>query len=404
MKPVKTITDQVKFIPRAIVWLLSFCLWLGSTGSSCAEVRGAATYAPGVGIQSKQVERKQAAVPEPTTHTAEPPQQSTVPSTTTTPSPSEHLAELVLPEEQKQAVALQIFLDQKNFGPGFIDGNPGQFTRLAIAHYNESLGRDRNDPRVIAESLAEVDDVFATAIIPAVAEKYVDPSLPTERPLQAERKSMPYRSYAELMAERYHTSVDLLTELNGQKRVQSARVRSALIVPNVDPFLIESMKHGRTHKRDKSLSARHVVVDTAIKQVLIYALEIEASGNESAARPQQAKPRLIASFPITPGKSRFIPKGYWNLKNSIELPEWRFDQQLLDTGVRGTKSLSIPPGPNNPIGVIWNGLTKSGIGIHGTNNPRTIGRARSAGCIRLANWDAARIPQLVRPGVVVVIR
>jgi len=123
-----------------------------------------------------------------------------------------------------------------------------------------------------------------------------------------------------------------------------------------------------------------------------------------AVKLNVAKPVLIASFPITPGKTRFIPKGFWNLKNSVELPEWRYDKKLLETGVRGKEYLRIPPGPNNPVGIIWNGLTKSGIGIHGTNNPRTIGRARSAGCIRLANWDAARIPNLVRPGAVVVIK
>ncbi|MBT44705.1 MAG: hypothetical protein CL922_04630 [Deltaproteobacteria bacterium] len=54
--------------------------------------------------------------------------------------------------------------------------------------------------------------------------------------------------------------------------------------------------------------------------------------------------------------------------------------------------------------MLWSGLTKSGIGIHGTASPRTIGRSLSAGCIRLANWDAARFPTLVRPGAKVVIR
>ena len=92
------------------------------------------------------------------------------------------------------------------------------------------------------------------------------------------------------------------------------------------------------------------------------------------------------------------------MKNAVELPVWRYDQQLLDTGKRGTESLNIPGGPNNPVGVLWCGISKPGIGMHGTSNPETIGRSQSAGCIRLANWDIVRIPGLLRPGCSVEIR
>jgi len=88
----------------------------------------------------------------------------------------------------------------------------------------------------------------------------------------------------------------------------------------------------------------------------------------------------------------------------VEFPTWRYDKQLLETGVRGEESLNIPAGPNNPVGVLWVGLTKSGIGIHGTDTPRTIGRARSSGCIRMANWDVVHIPNYVRPGSVVIVK
>ena len=52
--------------------------------------------------------------------------------------------------------------------------------------------------------------------------------------------------------------------------------------------------------------------------------------------------------------------------------------------------LYYPPGPRNPVGIVWIGVNKKGIGIHGTDSPDTIGRSASHGCIRLANWDAAR--------------
>ena len=313
-------------------------------------------------------------------------------------------AELVLPARgSDDAMRLQIFLDQKQFAPGIIDAKPGQFTELAIANYNQSLGRLPNDDQVLSESRAQITVPYSTAITPTIAAKYVDTSLPTKRSLQAKRKAMAYRSIGEFMAERYHTSPELLIELNGYSTVRSAKAGTALKVPNVEPFLLENLKAGRSNKKDEVLSARHVVVDTEMKQVLIYQL-VQPAYHADEVPSEPAKPKLIASFPITPGKLKFIPKGYWNLKNSIELPVWRYDQQMLDTGVRGKESLSIPPGPNNPVGVIWNGLTKSGIGLHGTNNPTTIGRARSAGCIRMANWDAIRFPTLVRPGAVVVIK
>ena len=324
---------------------------------------------------------------------------------------------IAIPETGAEAVRLQIFLDQKHFGPGFIDGKVGMFTQLAIENYNTSLGRDISDRRVIAESIREVPELYASAIIPSFVGDFVDPSLPQEKPLQAEKTFMPYRSVAEFMAERYHTSEDLLVELNGMEAVWRAKPRDVLRVPNIEPFKIERLTRGRSHKSDENLSARHVVIDTTIRQVYIYQLVLpEVEGGQSAPEKENAeaanqaikvkaaKPEMVASFPITPGQIQFIPKGFWNLKNCVELPEWRYDKLLLETGVRGSEYLTIPPGPNNPVGVIWNGLTKSGIGIHGTNHPRTIGRTRSSGCIRLSNWDAAKLPELVRPGAVVMVK
>lgn len=324
---------------------------------------------------------------------------------------------ITIPETGIEAVRLQIFLDQKHFGPGFIDGKAGMFTRLAIENYNTSLERDLSDRLVIAESIVEVPQVYASAIIPSFVGDFVDPSLPQEKPRQAEKTFMPYRSVAEFMAERYHTSEDLLIELNGVEAVRRAKPREVLQVPNIEPFKIEELMRGRSHKSDENLSARHVVIDTTIRQVYIYQLvlpeaeaeqsspeEENALASNQAIKIKAAKPVMVASFPITPGQIQFIPKGFWNLKNCVELPEWRYDKLLLETGVRGSEYLTIPPGPNNPVGVIWNGLTKSGIGIHGTDHPRTIGRTRSSGCIRLSNWDAAKFPQLVRPGAVVMVK
>jgi lipoprotein-anchoring transpeptidase ErfK/SrfK len=169
------------------------------------------------------------------------------------------------------------------------------------------------------------------------------------------------------------------------------------------------MLTGKKYEPEPKLSQRHVVVDTKQNQVRVFegappALVVtdpEAEGAVTVSRPNRG---LVASFPITPGQPKFIKYGVWELKNCLELPYWRYDKSLLETGKRGSDSLNIPPGPNSPVGILWAGLSKPGIGMHGTADPETIGRARSAGCIRLANWDAIRLPTVVRPGVTVEIR
>jgi lipoprotein-anchoring transpeptidase ErfK/SrfK len=202
--------------------------------------------------------------------------------------------------------------------------------------------------------------------------------------------------------------VPFLITLNGSAKVYNLKPQDSLIVPNVTPFHIEKLS-GARYEADEALSARHVVVDTKMNQARIFeaapaALIVAEPGATEIQPVTRANRGLIASFPITPGQPKFIKFGTWELRNMIEMPHWRYDQQLLDTGKRSANALNIPPGPNSPVGVIWNGLSKPGIGMHGTSDPETIGRSRSAGCIRLANWDAIRLPDLIRPGTTVEIR
>ncbi|MCX7887857.1 MAG: L,D-transpeptidase, partial [Verrucomicrobiae bacterium] len=65
--------------------------------------------------------------------------------------------------------------------------------------------------------------------------------------------------------------------------------------------------------------------------------------------------------------------------------------------------LIIPPGPNNPVGTAWIGLSKPGYGIHGTPHPEDIGRTESHGCFRLANWNAERLARIIEIGTPVEI-
>ena len=330
-----------------------------------------------------------------------------------------------LPPQQLEDLRLQIYLDQHLFGPGVLDGKLGAYTRMAIEAYNLKFNRSENDWEMVREDARkEVPHPFALATVPEIAEKYVNAKLPSDKNREAQSKTrqMSYRSLVEFMAERYHTTEDILIAVNGSKKMRNLKLRSPLRVPSVAPFLIEDLANGRSYKKDKDLSRRWVVVDTKKHQLRVFEAEfklpeLEEDTPETPAAPPRAmvvdddyqpwdesKAKLIAAFPITPGKPQYIHYGAWKIKNTIEFPTWRYDKAFLRTGKRSQNGISIPAGPNNPVGVLWIGLTKSGIGIHGTNSPRTIGRARSSGCIRMANWDVVHVPSLVRPGAVVIIK
>jgi len=64
----------------------------------------------------------------------------------------------------------------------------------------------------------------------------------------------------------------------------------------------------------------------------------------------------------------------------------------------------IPSGKDNPVGTRWVGLSQKGYGIHGTNAPKSIGHARSHGCIRLRNRDIETLFTMLEVGDVVQIR
>jgi lipoprotein-anchoring transpeptidase ErfK/SrfK len=114
--------------------------------------------------------------------------------------------------------------------------------------------------------------------------------------------------------------------------------------------------------------------------------------------------KLVAAFPVTVGsQDTASPIGHWTVKAIAKLPNFRYDLEMLNEGERSSSFYMLPPGPNNPAGVIWIALNKKGIGIHGASDPDSIGRNASHGCIRLANWDVTKLAGMVKPGVSVVV-
>ena len=117
--------------------------------------------------------------------------------------------------------------------------------------------------------------------------------------------------------------------------------------------------------------------------------------------------KLLASVPITPGiaggGAKETPAGKWKILGIATAPTFRWDKGVLEYGKRTENFYTLPPGPRNPVGVLWIGLNKPGIGIHGTSSAWTIGRATSHGCMRVGNWDVVRLSKMITKGMTVEI-
>lgn len=102
---------------------------------------------------------------------------------------------------------------------------------------------------------------------------------------------------------------------------------------------------------------------------------------------------VIATFQVAVGaRVSPSPEGEFKIVSRVSNPTYYH---------RGTV---IPTGKDNPVGTRWIGLSLKGYGIHGTNAPRSIGRAASHGCIRLRNRDMERLFTMLQVGDAVQIR
>jgi lipoprotein-anchoring transpeptidase ErfK/SrfK len=285
--------------------------------------------------------------------------------------------------DEETSTRLQIFLDNNNFGPGKIDGKMGEFFRKALVDYKIAHGMFPTG--AVDQLIDQVLMPFTTYTITPEDEKFVGPTA-TKPSEQSKLKWLPYGSLLEFVAERFHSAEEYVQKLNPGKDLEKLKPGDSVTVPNVIPFQIEKLGEAFVPP-NPAFAERRVIIDTRERT-----LEV------------REKNMLIYEFPITPGsKTLPAPKGMWKILGTVTLPWFRHDEGVLNYGVRSSDFYNLPPGPNNPVGILWMGLNKPGIGIHGTNNPETIGRAGSHGCIRMANWDAAKIKDLVSIGNVVAI-
>ena len=291
-------------------------------------------------------------------------------------------------DDQETITRIQIFLDENNFGPGKIDGQLGTFTKAAVAHYNYISGLESGDwGKVLTDSKKAISSPYTNYTIKEGDLKFVA-NIPMEPKDQVGLKMLSYRSILEFVAERFHSDMNYIKKLNPGVNWSEVKVGSSVRVPDVTPFKMEDVKFNQHFGEQAGLSQRLVIIDT----------------KQNIAAIWEDGKKLIATFPITPGQEKFVHHGKWTIKIMITTPEFRWDKQMLQEGKRSDEYYLLPPGPNSPVGIFWAGISKSGIGLHGTNSPETIGRSKSAGCVRFANWDAIRLSSLVRPGATVELR
>jgi lipoprotein-anchoring transpeptidase ErfK/SrfK len=113
--------------------------------------------------------------------------------------------------------------------------------------------------------------------------------------------------------------------------------------------------------------------------------------------------KLVAMFTVSSGSSEFpLPLGEWDIVGIARNTPYSYDPEVLTGGKEDGETHMLPPGPNGPVGVVWIDLSKEHYGIHGTPEPETIGRAQSHGCVRLTNWDAARLAGMVSQSTQVI--
>jgi lipoprotein-anchoring transpeptidase ErfK/SrfK len=313
------------------------------------------------------------------------------------------------------AARLQIFLDRANFSPGRIDGHYNDFTLKALTLYRESQGQQTRaassqsaphpnaPPDVSGLDLSSMGPVFVPYTV-TEADLQTVGHMPGNVAAKAKLKSLPYRDAADAIAEKFHSDVHFLEQLNPGK-LKKIKAGDQLKVPNVEPFELASVKQIQPGSETTGSQAVNEVEDQTETQTSTPG-ESAASRNVSIKIDTKTNmlgvfenEKLIAAYPVTIGSAHTAsPIGNWKVRGIAKMPTFRYDKEMLQHGERSGNFYLLRPGPRNPVGVMWIALNKKGIGIHGTDDPGSIGRAVSHGCIRLANWDVVRLATKIKPG------
>ncbi|MEX1118609.1 MAG: L,D-transpeptidase family protein [Terrimicrobiaceae bacterium] len=322
-------------------------------------------------------------------------------------------------EERREMTRVQILLDRANYRPGKIDGLGGEFTQKAADRYLAASGME---PGTRLDT-AQIPEPYTTHTVTEEDLQWIGKTAGTP-PEQAKLKRMPYADPWELLAEMFHCDLNFMKELNPGVVAEDLVAGATVCVPDVPPFRMADVQ-ALEKKRAGDAKARKLAA--AASPTPEESGEAGLPGASPTPTPEptpaplnhrlvllreprlievyDAGDRMIACFPCTPGSSSIpVPAGTWKVTSNILMPYFRWDKSVLQSGVPSAVAYNIPPGPNNYVGIVWMGINRRSVGMHGTNNPDQIGRNQSSGCIRLANWDAFLLTQLVEKGTPVEVR
>jgi len=316
----------------------------------------------------------------------------------TPPSPPGHAAPAGAPD--LAALQLQVMLDRADFSPGVIDGRMGTNTERALALYQEHRGE---------APPAEMLSLASYTITDADLAGSFTPDIPSDLAEQASLPALGYRSVLESLAERFHATPELLHALNPGATFSAGET---IHVPNVEPFappaetlhvdmrgeIIDPAAEPPTGTSGRLAARPDGAEDT---HPIMSRPDVVVTVSQSASRllVTDGAGRLVFSAPVTTGSEHDpLPIGQWTVTGLQLNPAFHYNPALFWDAKPADAKARIAPGPNNPVGVAWIDLDKEHYGLHGTPEPAAIGRAQSHGCVRLTNWDAAKLAALVKPG------
>jgi lipoprotein-anchoring transpeptidase ErfK/SrfK len=305
------------------------------------------------------------------------------------------------PDFNEGVLRAQVILDRLGFSPGVIDGRTGLSWTQALKGFQEARGlpvSGRLDQPTTAALNAYRDfrAVRTLTLTRAVlAGPYVNP-IPKDEGEQAKLPGLYYRSPLEKLAEMFHTTPATLVRLNSpQTRLAPG---TQMVFPNVLPA---SRAYDTKLRPDwrATLSGLNIDADQP------KAARVVVDKSDGVLRVYDAQARLVAQFGVTTGSEHDpLPLGTWKTYGTDYNPKFKFNPALFWDADRDDQKALLPPGPNGPVGVVWIDLSKEHYGLHGTPEPQTIGRTESHGCVRLTNWNAARLAQMVKPGTPVIFQ